>query len=196
MKLIPILALTSAALISGCQSMADMADNAAGLGTIETQESSFDDSKFITLSPDALYHEDAPWTGVSTKLGAVWASTTPEYIFLTLKDESNISSSNSYKLFESLSVKTEDGITELPINGTTFTDDGYNSVTKTIHTQSTSTVRLKLADLESYLNSETCVFKITRSDGYELADCKVDRIPGGKKTAILGLKKVLNEINL
>jgi len=173
-----------------------MADSASGLGTIDTQISSFDDSKIITLSPDALYHEDAPWTGVSTKLGAVWASTMPEFITLTLKDESNISSSNSYKLFESVSVKTENGITPLQINGTTFSDDGYNTVTKTIHTQSTSTVRLKLADLESYLNSETCVFKITRSDGYELADCKVDRIPGGKKTAILGLKKVIDEIKL
>lgn len=191
MKLIPILA--SVALISGCQSIAD---SASGLGTIDTQISSFDDSKIITLSPDALYHEDAPWTGVSTKLGAVWISVEPEFITLTLKDESNISSSNSYKLFKSISVKTENGITPLNINGTTFSDDGYNSVTQTIHTQSTSTVRLELADLESYLNSETCVFKITRSDGYELADCKVDRIPGGKKTAILGLKKVIKEINL
>lgn len=57
--------------------------------------------------------------------------------------------------------------------------------------KSTAYALMPIGDFKSLLSANTCQMKIEKDTGYELADCKIDRIPGGKKTAVAGLRKVL-----
>ena len=171
--------------------MTDMMDSAAGMGKLTKESNKFDNSKLIALSPDKLYNPEGGFSSVDTELGAIWSSSTPNYVTIVLNDEG----SSSYTRFSSLSINIDGSIKEYQTGSTKFDNDGYNQVVNSIFTNSTARISIPLSEFRGMLASNNCLLKISRSEGYEVASCTKDRIPGGKKTAILGFRKLLTEID-
>lgn len=179
---------TSALALTGCASMTDMADSAAGLGQIDVETNQFDNSKVIVLSPDALYNPEGGFSSIDAKMGAIWSSKTPNYFDITLKYDNA-----GYASFRSLSVNIDDQIHEFRAGGTSY-DTNVNGMLRTISTSSLSRVAVPVEVVREMVNAEKCLMKISSNKGYEVASCNRDRIPGGKKTAVLGFKKLLEQI--
>jgi hypothetical protein len=188
------IALTLAALsLTGCASMTDMMDSAAGMGKLSVDSNSFDNSTVISLTPDTLYNPDGGFSSIDTRIGAAWSSDTPSVVSIVLNDKSN-SGGGGYTSFSRISIKIGDEIKEYDTGRTNLSNDGYNRVLRTIFTSSTASVTLPIEDFKAILSAKSCQLKISRAEGYEVASCSKDRIPGGKKTAILGFRKMLFEI--
>jgi hypothetical protein len=182
--------LISALSLTGCASMTDVMDSAAGMGKITIETNKFDNSKIIALSPDKLYNPDGGFSSIDTELGAIWSSSTPNYVTIVLNDEG----SSSYTSFSSLSININNSIKEYQTGSTQFDNGGYNHLVNSIFTNSNARISIPLSEFKAMLASENCLLKISRSEGYEVASCTKDRIPGGKKTAILGFRKILTAI--
>ena len=184
-----LIAISAASLLlTGCASMTDMADSAAGLGKITEETNKFNGTRVIVLSPDSLYNPEGGFSSVTAKMGAIWSSETPKYMDLTLKYDNA-----DFTRFRSLAVKADGEEWEFKSGGTSY-DTNVNSMLHTISTSSFSRVALPLSVVKKMVNAEECIMMISSSAGYEVASCNRDRIPGGKKTAVVGIKKVLDQI--
>tara|TARA_R110001606_G_scaffold71219_1_gene162916 strand:+ start:10978 stop:11541 length:564 start_codon:yes stop_codon:yes gene_type:complete len=171
--------------VTGCTSMTDMMDGASGLGKLSVDQNSFDNETTISLTPDTLYDPEASiFSPVSARMGAVWISNAPNFVNLAFQQD------GGYVKFEEVSFKVNG---ETKAYNTGLSDLDFDR-TKLSGMKSTAYALMPIADFKELLNAETCQMKIEKDTGYELADCKLDRIPGGKKTAIAGLRKVLASI--
>lgn len=177
--------LISALSLVGCASMTDMMDGAAGLGKFNIDKNSFNDETVISLTPDTLYDPEASmFNPVSARMGAVWTSQAPNFVNIAFQQD------GGYIRFQEVSFKV-DGETKTYKIG--LSDLGFDD-TKLSGMKSTAYALMPIGDFKSLLSANTCQMKIEKDTGYELADCKIDRIPGGKKTAVAGLRKVLAAI--
>jgi len=178
--------LISALSLAGCASMTDMMDGASGLGKFNIDKNSFNDETVISLTPDTLYDPEASmFSPVSARIGAVWTSQSPNFINIAFQQD------GGYIRFQEVSFKV-DGETKTYNIG--LSDLGFDD-TKLSGMKSTAYALMPIGDFRNLLSANTCQMKIEKDTGYELADCKLDRIPGGKKTAIMGLRKVLDAID-
>lgn len=177
--------LISALSLTGCASMTDVMDGASGMGKLSVDQNSFDNETIISLTPDTLYNPEASiFNPVSARIGAVWASKAPNFVNLAFQQD------GGYVRFQEVSFKV-DGITKTYNTG--LSDLDFDQ-TKLSGMKSTAYALIPISDFKNLLSAKTCQLKIEKDSGYELADCTMDRIPGGKKTAILGFREMLTEI--
>lgn len=194
MKLKLSLFIVSMALLSGCTSMVDAMDKASGLGVVSQETSTFDNAKIVSVSPNSLYAKGS-WGNV-VKLGAKWSSASPEYVAIILSYDSNTSGGGSlYMNLTSMDINIDGTISSYSASGSTNLDhSSYNTVSKSIYTSSKNSIIIPYSVLESMVAAKDCRIRIHTGKGYEDAEFSIERIPGGKGTAILSIKKFMKQV--
>jgi len=182
-------------LLNGCAGMADGMSQLAGIGVVEEEKSTFDGATIIKMSPAFLYREGA-WLGVPVKLGARWTSKAPDHVAMILfYGSSTASGSSAYVNFSGLDINVDGRISEHKSAGMTSHDSsGYNTVARTIYTESQNAVVIPFDMLEQMLAAKDTRLRIHTSKGYEDVQFSIERIPGGQSTAILHFKDFLSRV--
>lgn len=190
-----VLALSVAFAISGCASMVDSMDKAAGLGVVKQETSSFDNATIVSASPTFLHAKDS-W-GSSVKLGARWSSAAPGVVALVLAYDSDISApSRAYLGLTGIDINVDGDISSHKASGSTALDSSdYNTVSKTIYTSSKNAVMIPYALLERMVAAKDCRVRIHTSKGYEDAEFSIERTRGGQGTAILAIKEMMAKVS-
>jgi ABC-type glycerol-3-phosphate transport system substrate-binding protein len=170
--------------ISACAGMADGMSKAAGLGVIDQQIATFDNSTIITVSPNFLPDN------AQTKLGARWSSATPTSADLILSYGSNASGySKAYISFSGLDLKIDGETQKFKSAEPTKNDtSAYNPVSRTIYTSSMSTVTVPYDVIEKMLHATDCRIRIYTSEGIEDVRFSGERDPAGRSTAVISLR--------
>lgn len=196
-KILPmVFAIILLPALSGCAGMADATSKIAGLGVVKQEKSTFDGATIVEVSPNWLYDPEAS-RGNSVKLGARWSSNAPEFTALVLSYSSNTSgSSATYIGLSGIDINI-DGDIKLFSSGkpTDLDSSGYNSVSRTIYTESKNTVVIPYSILERMMAAKDCRLRIHTSKGYEDARFSIERIPGGQGTAILSIREFIGKVN-
>lgn len=196
-KILPMLfAIILLPALSGCAGMADATSKIAGLGVVTQEKSTFDGATIVEVSPNWLYDPEGSW-GNSVKLGARWSSNAPEFAALVLSYSSNISgSSAAYVGLSGIDINIDGDIKSFSSGKPTNLDSsGYNSVSRTIYTESKNTVVIPYSILERMMAAKDCRLRIHTSKGYEDARFSIERIPGGQGTAILSIREFIGKVN-
>lgn len=195
-KMLLASAIASSLLVQGCAGMADAMNKAAGVGQISQEVSTFDNATIINLSPAHLYGGDG-MMGNGFKLGARWNSNIPDSAVLVLSQSSSVSAgSGAYTNFSGISINIDGDQKRFNVSGPTdHTSSSYNTVSKTIYTQSTASVIVPLALVEKMVAAKDCRIRIHSGNGYEDSLFHVERIPGGQATAIIAFREYLAKVN-
>lgn len=166
-----------------------------GLGTIETTKEVFNGSTTIKANPHRLYDPDRSMWNTSLDaffLGARWNSEYKDTVVLTIEHRGSTSSGAIYLNIKEIDIAINGNITSHTADKATIrTDDGYNTVTQTIYTQSRNSVVVSLNMLNEMVFAEDCKIRIHTSKGYKDSLFSVDRIPGGSGAARMSIKKFL-----
>jgi hypothetical protein len=175
-------------IVSACAGTIYSLHQAAGIGVVEEKKSTFDGATIVKMSP-AFLHEET-WTGVPIMLGAQWNSKAPNHVAMILSYSSSVSSGRPYMNFSGLDVNIDGKISEYKTSGLTRHDSSsYNTVTKTIYTESENAVLIPLATLQEMMQAKDCRLRIHTSEGYADALFSIERSFDGRSTAILHLSK-------
>jgi hypothetical protein len=125
------LILTTVFCLTGCLSTLD---EIGGVGIINKSVSTFDNEQIVELS--SSFALDGDGETASTKIGAKWSSGNPESIFLKLIHTSSVNRSDVYVTYEKIEVNLDGEINEFGAGNTVNNSSGYNTVSKTIYTES------------------------------------------------------------
>jgi hypothetical protein len=193
--LLMLFAIAFLAALSGCAGMADATSKMAGLGIVTQEKSTFDGATIVEVSPNWLYDPNGS-LGNSVKLGARWSSNAPEYVALVLSYSSNTSGYGAaYIGLSGIDINIDGDIKSFSSNKPTNLDSsGYNSVSRTIYTESKNTVVIPYSTLERMVAAKDCRLRIHTSKGYEDARFSIERIPGGQGTAILSIREFMEKV--
>ncbi len=187
--------ISIAIITTGCNSMADAMTKAAGVGVIKEEISTFSNATEISMSPAFLYNPEAFTNASSLKLGARWEESTPHLVALILAYNSDIASGGGYVNFSGLDINIDGEISSHKTSGQTLhTNDGFNTVSRTIYTSSKNLTYIKLDQLNEIINAEDCRLRIHTSNGYEDIIFSIDRIPGGQSTARMHLRDFYKQV--
>lgn len=179
-----ILAGFMAATLAGCASMADSFDKMSGVGQVTQSVDSFDNSRIIKMEPSFLFEGAGNMMDAGVKLGAYWTSRQPDEVALMLSYASSTSSSAVYVNFSGMDVNIDGEVTSFKAEGLTSHDnDGYNSASRTIYTESRNYVPVPRSYIQKMMAAKACKLKIYTSDGYVNADFTVLRSSGGQGAA-------------
>lgn len=181
--------------LSGCASMADSVSKMSGLGVVTEEASTFDGATVIDVSPTWLYDPEGSF-GNQVKLGARWSSKAPDYVALVMSYNADTRGySATYMSISGIDINVDGEITSYSTRNSTKLDSGsYNTVTRTIYTESRNTVVIPYAMLEEMVFANDCRLRIHTSKGYEDARFSIERIPGGQGTAILSIQEFMARI--
>lgn len=181
--------------VSACTGMADLSTRAAGMGVISQSQSTFDNETTIEVSPSWLYDPNGAW-GNSIKLGAFWKSSIPEYIGLQMSFSSSTSGTDVYLLLKGTDISINGEKYSFESIGSTDLDSSvYNTLTKTIYTESTNRIALPRSLFKRMISAQDVRLRIFTSEGYEDSVLTIERMPGGGGTAILSLRMFDDKIN-
>ena len=152
-------------LLSGC---AAQMDAFAGLGVIDEEVSTFDGKRVVSVSPTWVAN-DGPLSVASTKVGAIWKESSPNEVLIILKhDGSTGYSSDLYKSYESLSVNIDGNVKTFETTGTTeHSSSNYNTVSRSIYTESTAIVLMPLEYLKSMVEGDKVTLRFNGLHRYE-----------------------------
>ena len=183
-------------LLSGCTGMADSMSKFSGLGVISEEKSTFDGATIVAVSPTWLYDPNGSW-GNQVKLGARWSSSSPDYVALILAYSSDTSGYGAtYMSLSGIDVNIDGNIQSFKSGKPTSLDSsGYNTISKTIYTESKNSVVIPYSVLEEMVSAKDCRVRIHTSKGYEDAQFSIERIPGGQGTAILSIREFMQRIS-
>lgn len=181
--------------ISGCAGMADAMSKMAGVGVISEEKSTFDGATIVKMSPAWLYAEGS-W-GNRVKLGAHWSNKSSEYVALILSYNSDVSSAGSaYIGLSGIDINIDGNIKKYTANTPTSTDSSsYNTVSRTIYTESKNSVVIPYSVLKMMVSAKDCRLRIHTGKGYEDSQFSIERIPGGQGTAILPMREFIKKVD-
>lgn len=151
--------------VSGC---AAQMDAFAGLGVINEEVSTFDNKRVVSVSPTWVANDGS--LGVaSTKIGAIWNESNPNDVLIVLKhDGSTAYSTDVYKSYDSLGVNIDGEIRTFKVSGSTeHTSSNYNTVSRSIYTESTATVNMPLDYLRKMVTGNTVTVRFNSTHRYE-----------------------------
>lgn len=172
--------------LAGCAAMTDSMDNFSNLGKFTVDQNSFDSTTIVSVTPDILYNPEGGILGsVSTRLGAVWTSQLPDFVNLAFQED------GGFVGFKDVSFKVDGEVKNYKIGLSDLDMDQ----SRLAGMKSTAYALMPVSDFKNLLSAKSCQLKIQKDSSYEIANCTIDRAPGGKKTAILGLRKILKAIN-
>ena len=195
-KITVLLAMIAVAFsLHGCAGMADAMSKAAGIGVVKEEKSTFDGATIVTMSPAFLYSGKG-MSSNSINLGARWSSKFPDHVVFQPTHSSSISSDGrAYVNISKLEVNIDGEISSYDSAGLTKHDSSsYNTVSKTIYTESKGAVVLPFSVLQKMMAATDCRVRIYSSSGYEDSVFHVERIPGGQSAAKFSLKEFIARI--
>lgn len=180
---------------AGCAGVADGMSALAGLGVVSEEKATFDGATIVKASPAFLYSGDA-WAGVPVQLGARWNDKSPQWVELVLAYRSDVARGTAYLSFQGLGINVDGQISHHDVVGPTMHDSSsYNTVSRTIYTQSTNSVPIPLSLFRKMLAAKDCRLRISTSRGYVDSQFSAERIPGGQPTALLSLREFLARVD-
>lgn len=180
-------------VLSSCSGLHDVMSEASGLGVVSGNRSTFDGSESVTMSPAPIYSQN--YGGNALFLGAAWNAKYSDQVGFALEHKGNTSYGSTYLGIRGLDINIDGKISSYSVaGGTDFTSGSYNSVTKTIYTQSKNIVIVPLSVLRKMMNANDCRIRIRTSQGSE------DRIfsqetNGGMKMAKAHMRKFLSKVD-
>jgi hypothetical protein len=120
----------------------------------------------------------------------------PEHVALVLSYSSNTSGSGAaYVGLSGIDINIDGDIKSFSSGKPTNLDSsGYNSVSRTIYTESKNAVVIPYSILERMVAAKYCRLRIHTSKGYEDARFSIERIPGGQGTAILSIRDFIEKV--
>jgi len=150
--------------LAGC---AAQMDAFAGLGVIKEEVSTFDNKRVVSVSPTWVA-SDGPLYAASTKVGAIWNESNPNEVLIILKHDGSTAHSDVYKSYESLGVNIDGDIRTFKVSGTTeHNSSNYNTVSRSIYTESTATVSMPLEYLRKMVTGNTVTVRFNSTHRYE-----------------------------
>ena len=195
MKMYRCVWLVPVLLLSGCAGMADMTSKLGGLGQISEEVQSFDGATVVEMSPAFVYSDGATFGVTETKLGARWSSKAPAHVALVLTYRGDVASGRSYMNFSGVDINIDGTISSYKIAGTTAHDSsGFNSVSRTIYTESSNVVIVPMAVLERMLSAKDCRLRFHTSKGFEDGVFTVARSSAGQGMAIISLREFVGRV--
>ena len=195
-KLLSIITLGILVALSGCANMADSMNKMAGVGVLSEEQSTFDSAKIIKVSPNWLYESQKSWTANSIKLGARWNSAAPDLVVLDLSYDSSTSGGATYVSLQGMDLNIDGEKSSYKTEGSTLLNSSnYNTVTKTIYTNSKNSIIIPLSTLKSMVNAKDCRIRIHTSKGYEDSIFSIERSDSGQGTALLSIKQFIEKVS-
>jgi hypothetical protein len=129
-------------------------------------------------------------------LGALWSSNTPDSVKLVLSYSSDVSSGATYLGFAGISINIDGKISSYSTGkSTTLGSSSYNTVSKTIYTQSENSVVIPYSVLQSMVSAKSCKLRIKTTSGYDDIDFSTSHILGGKATAITTIRSFMIKVD-
>lgn len=194
-----LVAALIAVAVSGCASMADGMSKAAGIGVVSEARSSFDGALEIEMTPAFLYNEEYVMTAVPVKLGARWASTTPDAIGLVFAYEASTNYQSGQPLYLSINAVdiNIDGqiTTHQAATASRHGHSGFNTVSRTIYTESRNLIALPIEKVKAMMAAKDTRLRIQTSEGSVTVQFSVERIPGGQATAIIPMREFIARVD-
>jgi hypothetical protein len=184
--LVVLLTLT----IFGCAGVADSLDKATGVAQL-TSDLDFEGNYQAVVTP--TYLNDGGTFNNTVHMGAYYNESVPESVVLSLLYSASTNSSAIYTSIDSISIKIDGQVNSFDTNGTDLKHDGWNTVSKSIFTESESTVVIPFSLFEKMITSKNCDLRIYTGDGYESADFTIERNTG-QALAKLAFVKLYKEI--
>ena len=172
--------------------MADAMSEVANIGVVREEKSTFDGATVVTMSRAFLYGEKM--MGNSIGLAARWSNKSPDQVVLIPAHSSSISSGGqAYVNISMIEVNIGGEISKFDSRGPTMHDSSsYNTVSRTIYTESKGAVVVPWSYLQKMMAAPDCRIRIHTSAGYEDSIFSAERIPGGQGTAKLSLKEFIS----
>lgn len=177
--------------LTGCATM----DALSGMGVLTQKTSAYDGGEVINVSGQSLY---APGDALGSpfQLGATWLSAHPDLVSLDISYRSNVNAgSAAYASIEGLDVRIDGLESQWRAHGTRLDSTPYNTVSRTIYTTSSTSIVVPLNMLRAMVQSQDCRLRIYTSQGSTDVLFSRDTIPGGKHTAITGIRKLLAAVD-
>jgi len=182
--------------LSGCASMDDSINKMIGIGVISEEKSTFDGATILVVSPSWLYESKKSWTANPVKLGARWSSTSPDFVVLDLSYDSSTSGGATYLNLSGIDINIDGTISSYSTNGSTLLDSSdYDTISKTIYTNSKNSVVIPLALLKSMTTANDCRIRIHTDKGYEDSIFSIERSDSGQGAALLSIKQFLERLD-
>lgn len=184
-------------LLTGCTELADTASRMAGMGVISEEKTLFDGARVVQVTPSWLFNSDTK-SANNVKLGARWSSARPNFIDLVLLYESNTMSLGrpTYVGIVGIDINIDGRILSFKTTAPTQTDNsGYNSVSRTIYTESRGFVQIPMDVFNQMLDGKKVLLRIGTSKGFEDSNFLVERFHGGQGTALLSLREFRAKIS-
>lgn len=183
------------AIISGCAGTSDSFDRIAGIGVVSESHSTFDNANIIKVSPSWLFRDENSRSN-SVKLGARWKSNYPNHAILDFNHTSSTSGGRPvYLRITGVDINVNGKISRFKMGQTSLDDDGYNSIAKTIFTDSSNSAVIPLSLLRSMIDSPVAKLRIHTGKGYQDANFKIERAFGGQGSALLTIKEFLAKVD-
>lgn len=165
--------------LSGCAGLSESAQRSVGVGTVESDKSSFDGATEITMQPAFV----APAEGgqAKLKLGFNWRSTQPEYVGVLVR----ITSLTGYNAITGAALNLNGTIIQLE-PAETFTQHESTALTNTtcnINTGCTAGLTVNESDklfiarlsvIESIPNATSAKLKVSGGRNYDVGDLLAD----------------------
>jgi|GEM_PF-1225938 len=183
--------------LAGCAGMADLTSQMGGLGVVSEKVSTFDGATIVEVSPQFVHDPKHTGFGFNAyKVGARWNSKVPDYVGLVMSFNSSTGGGGSvYTNLTGIDINLNGEQHSFTASGMTNHDDsGWNSVSKTIYTESQNTVVIPMALLKAMASSDDCRIRIHSTDGYEDALFSMERRPGGQGLAVLSIREFLDRV--
>ena len=183
-----------ALILVGCSNLADYGAMFAGMGVVESRVDTFDGATVVTVTPNKPA-SDQVW-GATVGIGGRWTSNSPDHVAVILEYSSSTSYGNAYTSIEGMDVMIDGERHSFEAVGATdHTNSGYNTVAKTIFTESRNRVVMRLATLKDMINAEDCRLRIYTGDGYQDSVFSVERIAGSHPSARMSMREFVAKID-
>lgn len=184
--------------LTACTGTMDAISQSAGLGSINQEKSSFDDSTIVSMSPNFLV-ERGRWKANDIRLGARWLSSDPENVYLVLAYASNSSRApgTAFTDIRGIDINIGGQIQSFETKGSTKLESSdFDSFQRTFHTTSTNAVRVPMSLLRAMVDAPDCRLRIRSADGFEESHFSMERNgEGGAATARLTLREFLRKVD-
>lgn len=193
--LIWVVLCVASVAVSSCASTVSMMDKMAGMGVVTEEQSTFDGATHVEMSPAWLWLDEDKIGGAPFKLGAFWTSNSPNQVGLVFSYESSTNQSRLYTNFSAVELNIDGKLTSYQVEGTTQHDSsGYNTVSRSIYTESSVTVPISFSAFEKMMVADDCRIRVHSTDGWADAVFSVERSAGGGIGAKVYLREFLARV--
>lgn len=174
----------------GCSGIADSLDKAAGTGQL-TSSTDFQGNYQVVVTP--TYLNDGGTFNNAVHLGAYYNESIPDTIVLNLVYGSSTNAETIYTSLDGISIKIDGEVKRFDSGVTHLDHDGWNTISKSVFTQSESAVVIPFDVFEKMIAAKNCDLRIHTGNGYEDADFTIER-NSGQALAKLAFVKLHEDI--